>query len=603
MQRYRRRQIGFFATLVCVVLAWSMGAAYAQEDEPEYAGTRECRSCHRSYANDHAESPHGMTLIDIADVEEDDDIDLEDVVLGDFDAGEDVRTMTFPDGEIRPFTMDDVFFTLGVGRHYQAYVTEIDEGVYRVLPAQWSTTQEMWVALPLEGEWLDDSEFDFNSQCAGCHTTQFDAEELEWEEVGVQCETCHGPGLNHVEIADDAGGSISEEEYEGIANSINFGLDAQICGQCHIRGTHEATGLPLPVGYQPGDNLIGAETFTPFDTSVDSVWYATGHASAPNMQYNEWLLSSHTTALESAQESEYFEASCLGCHSVAQRRADYLIDEGWVDEDEFEPLSLLDTYDYGVTCASCHNPHEEDNEIYLIDEPVALCVSCHSDTEVTEGIHHPVVEVYEGQELVAEVEPVAGAHASDEEGPTCITCHMHAVDTKNGPRSSHTFHPVSPGEAADIENLQDACTTCHTDVENPLEMQQLIDSVQTNVQERLTVAWEAVDENTPEWVGQSLAAVDGDGSLGVHNYAYTNALLSAAEAELGIASATISNEDVSQQISNTLPEVEAPEVAPTQALITTPGGLTTPSLVLLGIFGGIILIAAYAFLLRGGQDE
>ncbi|MCA9914357.1 MAG: hypothetical protein KC496_13470, partial [Anaerolineae bacterium] len=506
-------------TLVCVVLAWQIGAAYAQEEEPEYAGTRECRSCHRSYANDHEESPHGMTLIEVAEA----DADPEDIILGDFDTGEDVRMTTFSDGETRPFTMDDVFFTLGVGRHYQAYVAEVEDGVYRVLPAQWSTTQETWVALPLDGEWLDDPAYDFNRQCAGCHTTNFSAEEFTWDETGVQCESCHGPGSIHIEFADDAGGSISEEEYADLSSAINFGLDPQICGQCHIRGTHEATGLPMPVGYQPGDNLIGAETFTPFDTSEESVWYATGHASAPNMQYNEWMLSSHPSALTDAQESEYFEAACMGCHSVAQRRATYLVEEGWVDEDEFEPLSLLDEYGYGVTCASCHDPHQTDNETYLLDEPVALCTSCHSDTDVTEGIHHPVLEVFEGQELVTEVEPVAGAHASAEEGPTCITCHMQTVETKNGPRESHTFHPVSPGAAADIPNLQDACTTCHTDVEDPVQMQQLIDSVQGNVQDRLAVARDAMDENTPEWVGQALAAGEGEGSLGVQNYAYTNA--------------------------------------------------------------------------------
>ncbi len=600
MQRKRRQQIGLLAALVCLALGWQIGLAYAQdEEEAEYAGTRECRSCHRSYANDHAELPHGMTLIEVAEAED----DLENVILGDFDSGEEVRTTTFADGDTRPFTMDDVFYTLGAGRHYQAYVTEIEEGVYRVLPAQWSTIDEAWVPLPLNGDWAEDPAYDFNRQCAGCHTTQFDAEELTWEEAGVQCETCHGPGLTHVELADEAGGGISEEEYAGISGSINFALDPQICGQCHVRGAHEPTGLPLPVGYQPGDNLVGAETFTPFDTSVDSVWYATGHASEPNMQYNEWLLSSHTTALESAQESDYFEAACLGCHSVTQRRVDYLVEEGWVDEDEFDPLGLLETHDYGVACASCHNPHEEDNAAYLIDDPIALCTSCHSDTEVTERLHHPVVEMYEGQELVAEIDPVVGAHASAEDGPTCNTCHMQTIQTKNGPRSSHTFHPVSPAGAAEIADLQDACTTCHTDVENPVEMQGLIDNVQMNVEGRLTVLRDAMDEDTPEWVQQSVAAVEGDGSLGVHNYAYTNALLTAAEAELGIANATVDNDAVAQEISDTLPSVEVPEVTTTQATVQAARGLTTPSIVLLGIASGIILIAGYAFFLRGGQDE
>ena len=307
------------------------GISFGQDDENEYAGTRECRSCHRSYANDHEETIHARTLLEVSEIED----DIEDVIPAIFaEDSEDIRTTTF-DEETRPFTLDDILYTLGAGRHYQAYITDVD-GVLRVLPAQWDVTAEAWVVLELADDWSDTA-YDFGSQCASCHSTNFNAEDFTWDETGVQCEACHGPGLLHVEIADDAGSSVSDDEYADLSSAINFGLSSETCGQCHVRGTNEATGLPYPVAYHPGMDLLGESVFTPVATEDAEAWFDTIHAQLPNMQFNEWLQSSHTTALTTAQDTEDFAASCIGCHSVAQQRVNYLIDEEWVDEDEFDP--------------------------------------------------------------------------------------------------------------------------------------------------------------------------------------------------------------------------------------------------------------------------
>lgn len=582
-------------SLVCVLSGWQAGIGFAQ-DENEYVGTRECRSCHRSYANDHEETAHYQTLIEVAEADDD------DVILADFDLNDDSRITSFDD-ETRPFTLEDVVFTLGTGRHYQAYVTEVDNDVYRVLPAQWNVADEMWIPIPLADEWSD-SAYDFNSQCAGCHTTNFNTDDLEWDETGVQCEACHGPGLNHVEFADDAGSSISDDEYADLSSAINFGLDGQVCGQCHSQGVNEETGLPIPVGYHLGMDLLDESVFTPIDISNENAWFTTGHAKLPNMQFNEWLQSSHPTALSNAQESEAFDASCLTCHSVAQRRIDYLIDEDWVDEDDFDKLTVLDDHSFGVTCVSCHNPHEIDNESLLIDEePYALCISCHSNGEDNDGIHHPVQEMYEGLDLVENIEPIVGVHFTSDDGPTCLTCHMQGIETKNGIRESHTFHPVSPEGASSIDNLQDACTTCHTDIEDPVQMQRLINSIQSNVVDRIAVVKDSLTDDSPEWLYDTLSMIEGDGSQGIHNFAYTGAMLSAVESELGIVEATVSDADVAQLVADSLPSIEVTDTPLREPIVPPVGGLTAPSLFLLGLIGLILIVSAYVFLMRGGRDD
>ncbi len=71
--------------------------------------------------------------------------------------------------------------------------------------------------------------------CGTCHTTGYSPEGNQddmpgmvgtWAEPGIQCERCHGPGSNH-----------AENPY-GVALKID--RDAQLCGECHIRGSVDA---------------------------------------------------------------------------------------------------------------------------------------------------------------------------------------------------------------------------------------------------------------------------------------------------------------------------------------------------------------------------
>jgi predicted CXXCH cytochrome family protein len=595
--------------LVCVVLGMQAGLIYSQDEEPEYVSIRECRSCHGSYAKKHADSVHGRTLLDVAEAD-----NPEDVILADFDAGEDIRTMQFPDGETRAFTADDVAFTLGVGRHYQAYVTEVDDGVYRVLPAEWRIADETWVPISLADDWSD-SAYDFNSQCAGCHTTNYNADDFTWGETGVQCEACHGPGSNHVDIADDAGSSISDSEYADLSGAINFALDSQVCGQCHSRGTNLETGLPFPVGYRPGKNLLDEAIFTLPDQSDTHFWYSTGHAKLPNMQFNEWLESAHVTSLETAQSSEEFQADCLTCHSVAQRRIDYLIDEDWVAEKDFDKLSVLDRHSFGITCTACHDPHEVDNEKLLIDEDrYDLCTTCHTNDRNREGIHHPVREMFEGEDFVDGIEPVAGVHFSAEDGPQCITCHMSNVLTKSGNRPTHTFAPIVPDANGADDPLIGSCASCHDSLTNG-DMRLLIDGIQENVRNRLVTssARLATFEPDPDsdayesylTLKNALTFVQNDGSLGVHNYAYADKLLTYVE--------------------DGLTQMSVPDVAPLPTegpapTATPPGGIQTIEFadaevkrvesgvrpmtrIILGIVFLLIFSAAFAFFRRSSNTE
>lgn len=554
-----------------------------------YVGRSECSACHRELGTNHRESAHALTLQTVSDDPS--------PILADFGQGEDVRTVQLPgESEARPFTADDIRLVIGSGRVVQRYaVAGTEDGSYLVLPAEWNVAEQNWQNFTLADDWTADA-YDFVGNCASCHVTNFDVETATWAEDGVQCEACHGPGEIHLDVADAVGGSVDAEEYVELQMSVNLALDAQVCGQCHIRGTEPTADHPYPVDYLPGDNLLDESVFVPASVDDPVHWWATGHARQPNMQFNEWLNSTHATALTSAQESDDYETSCLTCHSVAYRRTEQALATGAVDEDYIDfadPVAAVEMHPFGVTCAACHNPHSEAEHAFnLVDESYALCTACHSNSSIPDGIHHPVQEMFEGLPIVDEIAELPGAHFSAEDGPDCQTCHMSAVPVADHEqRISHLSQTILPAAAIDIDGLEDSCTRCHDDLD-AAELQTLIDDIQASTETRLSRAQAALDDTSADWVVNAVAFVDGDGSRGIHNYGYADIVLDTVEVELGL--------------------VPLPEPADIQTVADTDNGFDATTLplmnifvagypvltIVLAVFGGANILLALFFLLR-----
>lgn len=523
----------------------------------------------------------------------------EHTLLGDFAADDAVLTITWPDGDTRPIMVDDISYVLG-GRYMQRYVSVLEraDGTtgYVVLPVQWNIPQTdeqtgTWTAYHADN-WLE-PERDWRIACAGCHTTGLDAETAAtttnfafvetWQpgseavELNIGCEACHGPGSMH------------PAEMDAIVKSPA----AAICGQCHVQGHAPDGDHGYPVDYQPGQ-VLDENNFILAPLDDESVWWETGHARTYNA-YGEWLISRHGQAIPLPVEG------CVRCHGTMFDSTDPTPQEDLLPTDSVP----------GATCTACHNPHpvdeartdDWDTQVMLKMDSYTLCVACHNsrtpegDAFLMSGtIHHPVQEMFEGWDIVDEVDGIPATHFSAENGPECVTCHM--SDTVQigefGQVSSHTMDPLMPGEALDLQ--PDACSICHRDIATREGLQSLIDGVQTKTDDRLTAIGLAMNQNSPDWMKSAVAFVKGDNSLGVHNPRYTDALLDALEAELELGpeiAPTISPEDLG--IASMI-EPSTAETAPSTA--ETQEGLTAPSIVLLAIAGLIILIAAYAFFLR-----
>lgn len=522
--RLRLLTIGGVLCVLGLAITAGVIAAQGGGEGGGYLGAGECSACHRGLARDHAATAHALTL---------QSPETEGAIVADFTQGEDQRTLQFPgESAARPITAEDIAIVIGAGKHAQRYAVEVD-GALVVVPIEWNTAAGQWQPFTLAESWPDPA-YDFATNCAYCHTAGFDSETQTWIDDGVQCEACHGPGEAHVSLADEAGNRPSDEETDAIRAAIFNRPDSQMCGQCHNRGTDTATGRVYPTAYRPGGDLLAG--YTPIASGDATHWWAAGHASQPNMQYNEWLESAHARALEGLRTSEGAQDSCLSCHSGDYRYIERI--RGWFDEydlDGTKPESLtLATAEFGIACQTCHNPHsEEDYPFYLVAEPYALCAECHNTADFTgEGIHHPTLELYEGRPIVEEVEGTPSGHFATEGGPDCLTCHMPRLAVAEGDRASHALRAVLP-DAPEALTSAVGCVSCHTDVTSP-QVQAMITDARTDLAARLEAAQAALGADSPAWVRTAVAAVAGDSSSGLHNYGYTNALLSAAETELGL---------------------------------------------------------------------
>jgi hypothetical protein len=129
------------------------------------------------------------------------------------------------------YTWDDITYVIG-GYNWKArfigldgfIITGVDDAVTQYnFPNDVLGTDEGWVAYHTGERKAYD--------CGPCHTTGYKPEGNQdglpgligtWEETGVTCEECHGPGSNH-----------AEDPY-GVALKVDRTSEA--CGDCHYRG-------------------------------------------------------------------------------------------------------------------------------------------------------------------------------------------------------------------------------------------------------------------------------------------------------------------------------------------------------------------------------
>ncbi|MDH3270609.1 MAG: cytochrome c family protein [Gemmatimonadota bacterium] len=267
--------------------------------------------------------------------------------------------------------------------------------------------------------------------CEGCHTVgqlgNTVSDVAGYEATGeeryedVQCEACHGPGLEHVQNPTDLTVPLAP---------LNVGVDAtQGCGECHSDSHH------------------------PF---VEE-WNASRHGGGANRpQYRN-------------------REGCDACHGGEGALRAWGVNTEYLEKGQGDEI--------GITCAVCHDPHDATNEHQLrwpidsrnVDEN--LCMKCHQRRAIPDldnpqrGPHSPQGPLLLG-ENVGWIPPnfayndqlIRGTHGSDANAELCATCHLNSytvTDPASGDfvfsATGHLFKPTPCVDAAGIPTADDSC--------------------------------------------------------------------------------------------------------------------------------------------------
>ena len=305
------------AVLILIGLAvtlWVSGTgrmpAQALAGPASYVGSESCRQCHERIYAGWQQTLHALIIQDVSKKPQ--------AIQGDW-------TQPY---ENRTFTQADVRLTHGV-QWKQRYIDKD----WHILPAQWIFESGKWGPTPgdpkkyLETNWIE--------SCAQCHVVGYSTETKTWQELGIGCEACHGPGSRHVQApAEQRAGTIINPA------SLPFDYSASTCGQCHTRGKSPDGKYEYPVGFRPGD-ILTTQHFQVVPKENKDAWWPDGSVKQHRQQYPDWKESKHARA--------------------------------------------------GVTCATCHTVHEAATKFATRVSANNLCVNCHS-TVSTDSVtgHAPI---------------------------------------------------------------------------------------------------------------------------------------------------------------------------------------------------------------------
>lgn len=446
----------FFAALLCASAilfseAWMHVGATADPSTKAYMGSDSCSDCHADRHSSWRSTFH-RSMTQEAGAHS---------VQGNFDG----QPLDYQDMRVRPrqeqgryfFDYTDsssgallqrieVFRTVGSHR-YQQYLTRLeDDTTYARLHYLWHNEEQRWVHM--NGVFLgrDHEPYDqhvsiWNQNCLFCHNTaprpgMLNYTELQERarrgeavdsiresrfdstvaELGIACESCHGPGGEHVRRASGFWNRLAMHIAPGRDTSIvnPVRLDAvratHVCAQCHaqrVPPTVEALQRWMHEGpsFRPGMDLhahatpVFRDTPVPIEGMEDLFRLRFWADGTPRLSAYEYQALSQSRCYTEA------ELSCSDCHSMHSA----------------EPAGQLPESNRGnMACLRCHES---------LDGAAAL--TAHT------------------------------RHSADSDGSQCYSCHMPHL--KYGVMDIHRSHRIEvPDARRDAEAARpNACLNCH----------------------------------------------------------------------------------------------------------------------------------------------
>jgi predicted CXXCH cytochrome family protein len=301
--------------------------------------------------------------------------------------------------------------------------------VYLIKDQRWIPREAAFMIGPRSSERLITQ---WNHHCIRCHSTAGNPGlspktgmlDTRVAELGIACESCHGPGEEHVRRNRDPlrryGLHLSSKSDPTIVNpsKLDHRKSSEACGQCHgvylMRDEYAMKSAYEGSLYKPGDDLHKTRYY---------IQHPGDHSNSERLE-------------------------------DLRKNPDFFRERWWDDGTilaggrEYTAMAVSGCYTRGkISCLSCHSMHSSEPNDQLkagMDGPAA-CTQCHKGEQYTTQLERHTF------------------HKRDSTGSNCLNCHMpHTTYALFGAIRSHQI--ASPKIASSVRHgVPNACNLCHLD--------------------------------------------------------------------------------------------------------------------------------------------
>jgi len=362
--------IGYHLATKKEVSSESTGNAPSIFQAQGYLGSPNCRECHERFYELWSDSHHGLAMQPYTDEFAQQNLtpQVKPIKIENNQASY-LAESGLEQGWIKENTSDatksyPIVHVMG-GKNVYYFLTTLDRGRLQTLPVAYDVNKKRWYDTAASGirhfpdaqadepvPWKD-SMYTFNSSCYNCHVSQLstnydmekDTYRTEWSEPGINCEACHGPGAEHVEVCRSAPKDNPPQDLKIISTKVFTAEQINsMCNCCHAKMS------PISTSFTPGDKY-----FDHFDLVMleSQDFYPDGRDLGENYTMTGWRMS---PCIKNGK------LHCINCHTSSGR---YRFNEPAIANE-----ACLPCHQEQVANIAIHSRHEQ-------KEKSPKCISCH----------------------------------------------------------------------------------------------------------------------------------------------------------------------------------------------------------------------------------
>jgi tetratricopeptide (TPR) repeat protein len=335
----------------------------------EFSGSASCRQCHEQFYKLWEPSHHGLAMQPYtaefakANLKS----QTEDIKIGKFRYRAEIEADR---GWIREISLKGkktypMVHVLG-GKNVYYFLTPYEKGRLQTLPIAYDLNRKQWFDTAASGvrhfpgaelgepvHWTDPL-YTFNTSCYNCHVSQLstnydlktDTYHTTWAEPGINCETCHGPGDEHVKAYQQAAATKDEPDDLKLISTKTFSVKQtnSMCNSCHAKMS------PISASFKPGDEYFDHFNLITLDNPD---FYPDGRDLGENYTMTSWRMSA---CVKSGK------LDCMHCHTSSGRYR--------FKEPDKVNEACLPCHQEQVATIAVHSHHEQ-------KENAPKCISCH----------------------------------------------------------------------------------------------------------------------------------------------------------------------------------------------------------------------------------